>query len=190
MSLCVHVVSLTHLDGLARGCLAHRVAFELGRTSKGLREALLRGHSGHQATEFVTIELPAIGKAQSPCGSCHAIFPACFCFGEEQNVCGSREKKKAEDREQRLAAVLDCSHLLLIVAIGIAHAMLATQCKACPTMLCIRLVDYAIMLKTGLPMLWWRASLSVITTPNKLCIYHAKTVKATWQYHNYTACTH
>ena len=38
------------------------------------------------------------------------------------------------------AAVLDCSHLLLIVAMGIAHAMLARQCKARPTMLCIRLV--------------------------------------------------
>ena len=31
------------------------------------------------------------------------------------------------------AAVLDCSHLLLIVALGIAHAMLATHCKARPT---------------------------------------------------------
>ena len=40
------------------------------------------------------------------------------------------------------AAVLSCSHLLLIVAIGIAHVILATQCKACPTMLCIRLVIY------------------------------------------------
>ena len=38
------------------------------------------------------------------------------------------------------AAVLDGSHLLLIVAMGIAHAMLARQCKARPTMLCIRLV--------------------------------------------------
>ena len=38
-----------------------------------------------------------------------------------------REKETAEYREQRLVAVLDCSHLLLIVAIGIAHAMLATQ---------------------------------------------------------------
>lgn len=37
------------------------------------------------------------------------------------------------------AAVLDCSHLLLIVAIGIAHAMLARHCKAHPTMLCIHL---------------------------------------------------
>ena len=32
-----------------------------------------------------------------------------------------------------VAAVLSCSHLLLIVAIGIAHVMLATQCKARPT---------------------------------------------------------
>ena len=38
------------------------------------------------------------------------------------------------------AAVLDCSHLLLIVAKGIVHAMLVTQCKARPTVLCIRLV--------------------------------------------------
>ena len=38
------------------------------------------------------------------------------------------------------AAVLDCCHLLLIVAMGIAHGMLASQCKARPTMLCIRLV--------------------------------------------------
>ena len=38
------------------------------------------------------------------------------------------------------AAVLDGSHLLLIVAMGIAHAMLARQCKVRPTMLCIRLV--------------------------------------------------
>ena len=56
-----------------------------------------------------------------------------------------REKETAEYREQRLAAVLDCSHLLLIVAIGIAHAMLATQCKARPSLLCICLADYAIM---------------------------------------------
>ena len=33
------------------------------------------------------------------------------------------------------AATLDCSHLLMIVAIGIA-----TYCKACPTMLCILVV--------------------------------------------------
>ena len=38
------------------------------------------------------------------------------------------------------AAVLDGSHLLLIVAMGSAHAMLARQCKAHPTMLYIRLV--------------------------------------------------
>ena len=38
------------------------------------------------------------------------------------------------------AAVLDCNHLLLIVAMGIAHAMLARQCKARPTMLYILLV--------------------------------------------------
>ena len=49
-----------------------------------------------------------------------------------------RAEETSEDREQRLvvcAAVLSCSHLLLIVAIGIAHAMLAR------TMLCIRLVS-------------------------------------------------
>ena len=38
------------------------------------------------------------------------------------------------------AAVLDGSHLLLVVAMGSAHAMLARQSKARPTMLCIRLV--------------------------------------------------
>ena len=38
------------------------------------------------------------------------------------------------------AAVLDGSHLLLIVAMGIAHAMLVRKCKARPTMLCICLV--------------------------------------------------
>ena len=32
------------------------------------------------------------------------------------------------------------SNLLLIVAMGIAHAMLVRQCKVRPTMLCIRLV--------------------------------------------------
>ena len=37
---------------------------------------------------------------------------------------------------------LDCSHLLLVVAIGIAHAMLATQCNTCSTMRCNRLVTY------------------------------------------------
>ena len=50
-------------------------------------------------------------------------------FGEEVNVIGSREQKKL----QRTAssswlvsdAVLDCSHLLQIVAITIAHLMLA-----------------------------------------------------------------
>ena len=46
----------------------------LGHTSKGLPEAtlgcevLLRGHSGRWAAGFVTIKLPAIGKAQSPYG--------------------------------------------------------------------------------------------------------------------------
>ena len=39
------------------------------------------------------------------------------------------------------AAVLDSSHSQLVVAKGIAHAMLARQCKACPTMLCIRMVN-------------------------------------------------
>ena len=49
-----------------------------------------------------------------------------------------RAEETSEDREQRLvvcADILTCSHLLLIVAIGIAHAMLAR------TMLCIRLVS-------------------------------------------------
>ena len=49
-----------------------------------------------------------------------------------------RAEETAEDRAQQLvvcAAVLTCSHLLLIVAIGIAHAMPAR------TMLCIRLVS-------------------------------------------------
>ena len=61
-------------------------------------------------------------------------------FGEEENVSGSGEQKKL----QRIgnsgwlvcAAVLYFSHLLLIVAIGITHAMLATQCKAHPTHCC------------------------------------------------------
>ena len=57
------------------GCLAHGVASGLGHTPEGLPEAtvrcevLLRGHSGRWAAGFVTIELPAIGKAdhsQSP----------------------------------------------------------------------------------------------------------------------------
>ena len=64
------------------GCLAHGVASGLGPTPEGLPEAtvecevLLRGHSGHQAAGFDRIELPAIGNAQSPYGSCHATFPA------------------------------------------------------------------------------------------------------------------
>ena len=52
----------------------------LGNTLKGLPEAtigcemLLCGHGGHQATGFVTTELPVIGKAQFPYGSYHATF--------------------------------------------------------------------------------------------------------------------
>ena len=65
-------------------------------------------------------------------------------FGGEENVSGSREQKKLQRTGNSgwlvCAAVLDCRHLLLIVAIGIGHAMLATPCKARPTMLCIRLV--------------------------------------------------
>ena len=65
-------------------------------------------------------------------------------YGEEENMSGIREQKKLQRTGNSgwlvCAAVLDCSHLLLIVAIGIAHAMLATQCKARPTMLCIQLV--------------------------------------------------
>ena len=94
-----------------------------------------KGAAVNRATEFVIIELPAIGKAQSSYGSCHATFLACFCFGEEENVSGSREKKLQSTGNSGwlvCAAVLDCSHLLLIVAIGIAHAMLAMQCKAHP----------------------------------------------------------
>ena len=57
-------------------------------------------------------------------------------FGEEENVRGSREQKKRQrtGNSGRLvyAAVLDYSHLLLIVAVGIAHAMLATECKTRP----------------------------------------------------------
>ena len=61
-------------------------------------------------------------------------------FREEENVSGSGEQKKP----QRIgnsgwlvcAAVLDFSHLLLIVAIGIAHAILAMQCKAHPMQCC------------------------------------------------------
>ena len=58
-------------------------------------------------------------------------------FGEEENVSGSREQKKLQRTVNSgwlvCAAVLDCSHLLLIVAMEIAHAMLAMQCKAHPT---------------------------------------------------------
>ena len=78
------------------------------------------------------------------------LYAACFCFGEEENASGSREKKKLRRTGNSswlvCATGLDCSHLLLIVAIGNVHAMLATQCKARPTMVCIRLADYAIML--------------------------------------------
>ena len=65
-------------------------------------------------------------------------------FGEEENMSGSREQKKLQRIGNSgwlvFAAVLDFSHLLLIVAIGITHAMLATQCGSPYTMLCIRLV--------------------------------------------------
>ena len=58
----------------------------------------------------------------------------------EENVSGSRDQKKLHRTGNSgwlvCAAILDCSHMLLIVAIGITHAMLARQCKACPTMLC------------------------------------------------------
>ena len=46
---------------------------------------------------------------------------------EEENVSGSREQKKLQKTGNSsclvCAAVLDCSHLLLIVAIRTAHAM-------------------------------------------------------------------
>ena len=81
---CVHVVLLTRLGGWL-GCLAHGVTSGLGHTLKALPEAtigcevLLRRRSGRWAP-LVTIELPGIGKAQSPYGSCHATFPACLCI--------------------------------------------------------------------------------------------------------------
>ena len=57
-------------------------------------------------------------------------------FGEEENVSGNREQKKLQSTGNSgwlvCVAVLGCSHLLLIVVIGIEHAMLATQCKARP----------------------------------------------------------
>ena len=57
-------------------------------------------------------------------------------FGEEENVNGNREQKKLQRTESSgllvCAAVLECSHLLLIVAIGIGQGMLSTQCKARP----------------------------------------------------------
>lgn len=60
-------------------------------------------------------------------------------FEEEENVSSSKEQKKLQRTGSNgwlvCAAILDCSHLLLIVAIGIALAMLATQCKARATML-------------------------------------------------------
>ena len=66
-------------------------------------------------------------------------------FREEENMRGSREQKKLQRTGNSgwlvcAAAILDCSHLPLIVAIGIAHVMLAMQCKAHPTMLCIHLL--------------------------------------------------
>ena len=65
-------------------------------------------------------------------------------FGEEENVSGNREQKKLQSTGNSgwlvCVAVLGCSHLLLIVVIGIEHAMLATQCKA-PTMPCIHPVE-------------------------------------------------
>ena len=66
-------------------------------------------------------------------------------FKEEENVSGSREQKKLQKTGNSgwlvCAAILDGSHLQLIVAIGIAHAMLATHCKARHTILCIHLVS-------------------------------------------------
>ena len=63
-------------------------------------------------------------------------------FRKEKKVRCSKEQKKLRRTGNSgwlaCAAVLSCSYLLLIVAIGIAHVMLATQCKARPTMLCIR----------------------------------------------------
>ena len=57
-------------------------------------------------------------------------------FKEVENVSSSKEQKKLQrtGNSGRLACatVLDCSHLLLIVAIGIIHAMLVMQCKARP----------------------------------------------------------
>ena len=62
------------------------------------------------------------------------ILHAAVCTREHEQ---QQRAEAAENREQRLkqgtvfAAVLECSNLyslLLIVAIGIAHAMLATQC--------------------------------------------------------------
>ena len=65
-------------------------------------------------------------------------------FEEKENVSSCREQKKLQKTGNSgwlvCAAVLDCSHLLLIVAIGIAHAMLTTQYKTRPTMLYNRLV--------------------------------------------------
>ena len=64
-------------------------------------------------------------------------------FGEE-TVSGSREQKKLQRTTGNsgwlVCAAFYCIHLLLIVAIGIVHPMLATKCKARPTILCIRLV--------------------------------------------------
>ena len=54
-------------------------------------------------------------------------------FGEEEKVSVSREQKKLQRTGNSgwlvCAAVLDCSHLLLMVDIGIAHVMLA--CLGC-----------------------------------------------------------
>ena len=138
---------------------------------------LLRGYSGRWATGFVTIEMLAIGKAQSPYGSCHfsslplhstffanSSLPstlAVVCIMDSTpNTCADavrqerlqrrrererqqRAEETSEDREQRLvvcADVLSCSHLLVIVAIGIGHGMLA-HTSLSQTMLCIRLVS-------------------------------------------------
>ena len=53
-------------------------------------------------------------------------------FGEKENLTSSKEQKKLQRTGNSgwlvCAAALDCSHLRLIVAIGIAHAVL--QCNA------------------------------------------------------------
>ena len=83
----MHVVSSKCLS-INQKCLLYSVLSGLRHTSKGLPEAtieckvLSRRHTGCRegAVGFLTTELPAIGKAQSPYGSCHATFLACFCI--------------------------------------------------------------------------------------------------------------